>query len=86
MKRTYRLISQILALCMVFTLFVTGAPAESASPVFSIEEQFTTRDLKQNAAFLQERLVGFVVTNLQFHVSTFLALEGSGGHEESRWI
>ena len=49
MKRTYRLISQILALCMVFTLFVTGAPAESASPVFSIEEQFTTRDLKQNA-------------------------------------
>ena len=61
MKRIHRMISQVLALCMLFTLSLSSAPAESASPIFSAADQFTSRDLKQNADL--DSAVSFTVSD-----------------------
>ncbi len=46
MKRFFRLFSLAAALCMVF---VFTASAETAAPIYSAEDLFTSRDLKQTA-------------------------------------
>ena len=49
MKRFCKLISLAIAFCMIFSLGAWNALAESASPIYSADDLFTSRDLKQTA-------------------------------------
>ena len=49
MKRISKLISLAIAFCLIFSLSAASVLAESASPIYSAADLFTSRDLEQTA-------------------------------------
>ena len=49
MKRFYKMISLLIALCMMLSVGTMNAMAETASPIYSADDLFSSRDLKQTA-------------------------------------
>ena len=68
MKRTYKMISLMLALCMLFSLGTISAMAEAASPIYSMNDLFSSRDLKQTAD-LSEAAAYTVTDGQDIHIT-----------------
>ena len=49
MKRFYKMIAVLIALCMMLSIGTMNAMAETASPIYSADDLFSNRDLKQTA-------------------------------------
>ena len=68
MKRTYKMISLMIALCMLFSLGTISAMAEAASPIYNANDLFSSRDLKQ-AADLSEAAAYTVTDGQNIHIT-----------------
>ena len=68
MKRTYKMISLMLALCMLFSLGTISAMAEAASPIYSMNDLFSSRDLTQTAD-LSEAAAYTVTDGQDIHIT-----------------
>ena len=68
MKRFYKMISLLIALCMMLSVGTVNAMAETASPIYSADDLFSSRDLKQTAD-LSEATAYTVADGQDIHIT-----------------
>ena len=68
MKRFYKMIAVLIALCMMLSIGTMNAMAETASPIYSADDLFSNRDLKQTAD-LSEATAFTVADGQDIHIT-----------------
>ena len=68
MKRFYKMIALLIALCMMLSIGTMNAMAETASPIYSADDLFSNRDLQQTAD-LSEATAFTVADGQDIHIT-----------------
>ena len=68
MKRFYKMIAVLIALCMMLSIGTMNAMAETASPIYSADDLFSNRDLKQTVD-LSEATAFTVADGQDIHIT-----------------